>query len=71
MNANTHAIAQSIKVAARVHELKELAARTSAAYEQALHASGLIEEHFRMRLMLLSRLPTPRKDAGHRPDTAA
>jgi hypothetical protein len=67
VTANTPAIARAIKVAARVHELKELAARTSVAYERALLASGLPEEHFRLRLMLLSRLPTPRKDGAQPP----
>jgi hypothetical protein len=33
MNEDMHALAQSIKVSARVHELKKLAARTSAAYD--------------------------------------
>ena len=65
MTENAHALAQAIKVAARVHALKELAARTFEAYRQALAASGLPEEHFRLRLMLLGSLlpPPPRKGA--------
>jgi hypothetical protein len=56
MNENTHEIAREIRIAARVHELKELAERTSAAYRRVRLASGLPEEHFRLRMMLLARL---------------
>jgi hypothetical protein len=34
-----------------------LAERTSEAYRQALAASGLPEPHFKLRMMLLGRLP--------------
>jgi hypothetical protein len=62
MTENAHEIAQAIKVSARVHELKRLASDTAEAYQQMLAASGLPEEHFRLRLMLLGRLlPPPRK----------
>ena len=59
MNENAHEIAQAIRISARVHELKRLAAATSEAYERALIASGLPERHFRLRAMLLNRLPAP------------
>ena len=57
--ARAQIIARDRKVAAHVGELKELAAATTAAYEQALAASGLPREHFRLRMMLLGRLPPP------------
>jgi hypothetical protein len=53
-----------ILIAARVCELRRLAEDTSAAFEQALAASGMTREHFNLRLMLLGRmLPPPRKGA--------
>jgi hypothetical protein len=56
-------ITRDRKVAARVGELKQLAADTTEHYRQALAASGLPEPHFKLRLMLLGRLlPPPRKD---------
>jgi hypothetical protein len=58
----TRALAQEIKVAARICELKEPAADTTEAYQRELVASGLPEQHFRLRLRLLGRLlPPPRK----------
>jgi hypothetical protein len=55
-----------IRIAARICELRRLAEDTSEAYRHALATSGLPEEHFKLRLMLLGRvrlLPPPRKDA--------
>jgi hypothetical protein len=64
MTENAHQLAQEIKVAARVHALKQLAEETTEAYWQKLAASGLPPEHFRPRMMLLGRLlPPPRKGA--------
>jgi hypothetical protein len=60
---NAHKLAQEIKVSARVHALKRLAKDTSQAYEQMLRDSGMPREHFRLRLMLFSRLPPPREGA--------
>ena len=55
-------ITRQRKIAGRVGELKQLAADTTEAYRQALAASGLPEQHFRLRAMLLSRLlPPPRE----------
>jgi hypothetical protein len=51
---------REILITARVCELKRLAADTSEHYRQALAASGLPEEHFKLRLMLLGLLPPPR-----------
>jgi hypothetical protein len=62
--ARAAVITRDRKVAARVGELKVLAERTSEAYERALAASGMTREHFRLRAMLLGRLPLlppPRK----------
>jgi hypothetical protein len=59
MTEDAHALAQAIKVAARVHEPRRLAEDTAAAHERALAASGLPPEHFRLRLMLLGRLSLP------------
>ena len=62
MTANAHELAQAIRVSARVHELKRLAADTSKAYDEAVAASGFPPEHFRLRLMLRGYLlPPPRK----------
>jgi hypothetical protein len=64
MTANAHELAQAIRVSARVHELKRLAADTTQAYNEALAASGFPPEHFRLRLMLRGYLlPPPRKGA--------
>jgi hypothetical protein len=52
-----------IQIAARVAELRDLAEDTSAAFEQALVASGLPREHFRLRAMLLGLPSPPRKGA--------
>jgi hypothetical protein len=55
-------ITRERKIASRVGELRQLAEATSEAYRQALAASGLPEEHFKLRLMLLGRLlPPPRR----------
>lgn len=48
-----------IRIAARVHELKDLAADISRAYDEAVAASGMTREHFNLRLMLLGRLLPP------------
>ena len=64
MTEDSHALAQAIKVAARVAALRRLAEDASEVYQRALVASGLPREHFRLRLMLLGRLlPPPRKGA--------
>jgi hypothetical protein len=47
------------KVAARVDDLKRLAERTAAAYDEAVVHSGLPPEHFRLRAMLFGMLPQP------------
>ena len=60
MNENAHALAQAIKVSARVHELKRLAKDTARAYDEAVARSGLPPEHFRLRAMLLGYLLPPR-----------
>jgi hypothetical protein len=52
---------REIKIAARVAELRRLAERTARAYDEAVAASGLPPEHFRLRLMLRGLLPPPRK----------
>ena len=51
---------REIKIAARVAELRRLAERTARAYDEAVAASGLPPEHFRLRLMLRGLLPPPR-----------
>ena len=60
-----------ILIAARVHALKRLAKDTARAYDEAVARSGLPPEHFRLRAMLLGRLPLlppPRQDpSGPRP----
>jgi hypothetical protein len=62
MTANSHELAQAIRISARVHELKRIAADAAEHYERALAASRLPREHFNLRLMLLGRLlPPPRK----------
>jgi hypothetical protein len=63
MTENAHELAQAIKISARVRELKRMAEDTSEAYRRALIASGLPEQHFRLRAMLLSRLRPPGKGA--------
>jgi hypothetical protein len=45
--------------------LKELAADTIEAYQRELVASGLPEQHFRLRLQLLGRLLPRRAKAAH------
>lgn len=53
-----------IKIAARICELRRLAKDTAHAYDEAVARSGLPPEHFRLRAMLLGRLPLlppPRK----------
>lgn len=50
-----------IQIAARICELRRLAADTSKQFEQALAESGLPRQHFALRLMLLGRLPPPPK----------
>jgi hypothetical protein len=53
-----------ILISARVAELRGVAADAAEHYKQALAASGLPEQHFKLRLMLLGRLlPPPRKGA--------
>lgn len=52
---------REILIAARMAELRRVAADASEAYEQALAASGLPRAHFNLRLTLLGRLPPPRK----------
>jgi hypothetical protein len=46
-----------IMIAARVSELRRLAEETTEEFERRLAASGLPREHFRLRAMLLGRLP--------------
>jgi hypothetical protein len=64
MSESSHRLAQAIRVSARVHELKRLAADTTEHYQQMVRDSGLPEPHFRLRLMLLGRLlPPPRSSS--------
>ena len=42
-----------------VGELKQLAERTATAYDEAVAASGLTREHFRLRMMLRGMLEPP------------
>jgi hypothetical protein len=50
---------EKILIAARVAALKHLARDAGEAYKKALAASGLPEQHFKLRAMLLGILPTP------------
>jgi hypothetical protein len=53
---------RSIKIAARVSELRNIANDAAAYYDRALAASGLPKEHFDLRLVLRGILPSPSKD---------
>jgi hypothetical protein len=61
MTPTREQIKTEIRIAARVAELRHIAVDTSEKFEQALSASGLPREHFRLRMMRLGRLLPPRK----------
>ena len=50
---------REIRIAARVAELRRLAKQTARAYDEAVAASGMTPEHFRLRAMVLGRLLLP------------
>jgi len=53
---------RSIKIAARIAELRRLGEEAAENYKHMLAASGLPREHFNLRLILRGILPSPSKD---------
>jgi hypothetical protein len=52
---------RSIKIAARIAELRRIADDAAEYYDRALADSGLPKEHFDLRLILRGILPSPSK----------
>jgi hypothetical protein len=56
------AMVRSIKIAARIAELRHVADDAGEWYRRALADSGMPKEHFDLRLVLRGILPSPSKD---------
>jgi hypothetical protein len=52
---------RSIKISARIAELRRIADDAAEYYDRALASSGLPKEHFDLRLILRGILPSPSK----------
>jgi hypothetical protein len=59
---NRAKMVREILISARLAELRRMADDAAEWYRRALAASGLPEEHFKLRLILRGILPSPSKD---------
>jgi hypothetical protein len=62
MRMSRQQLKNEILISARIAELRRVGDDAAEWYTRALAASGLPEEHFKLRLILRNILPSPSKD---------